>query len=82
VPLFNANSILFTQIAMLKVLIPVQHYREARVEFMALKARQRVLHNKVSRLQERNRPAHALLTYVAFLCPFFLSFSLPGACFL
>ncbi|KAJ7812952.1 hypothetical protein B0H13DRAFT_2143472 [Mycena leptocephala] len=49
-------------IAMLKVLIPVQHYREARVEFMALKARQRVLHNKVSRLQERNRPAHALLT--------------------
>ncbi|KAJ6562746.1 hypothetical protein DFH09DRAFT_1159548 [Mycena vulgaris] len=48
-------------IAMLKVLIPVQHYREARTEFIALKARQRAQHLKVSRLQERNKPAHALL---------------------
>ncbi|KAJ7479292.1 hypothetical protein FB451DRAFT_1086724 [Mycena latifolia] len=48
-------------IAMLKVLIPVQHYREARIEFIALKARQRAQHLKVSRLQERNKPAHALL---------------------
>ncbi|KAJ7691405.1 P-loop containing nucleoside triphosphate hydrolase protein [Mycena rosella] len=48
-------------IAMLKVLIPVQHYREARKQFIALKARQRAQHLKVSRLQEKNRPAHALL---------------------
>ncbi|KAJ7095537.1 hypothetical protein C8R44DRAFT_813419 [Mycena epipterygia] len=48
-------------IAILQVLIPVQHYREKRLKFMALKARQRAQHTKVSRLQERNRPAHALL---------------------
>ncbi|KAJ7692435.1 P-loop containing nucleoside triphosphate hydrolase protein [Mycena rosella] len=48
-------------IAMLNVLIPVQHYREARTQFNALKTRQRAEHLKVSRLQERNEPAHALL---------------------
>ncbi|KAJ6466032.1 hypothetical protein C8R47DRAFT_1025431 [Mycena vitilis] len=49
-------------ISLLKVLIPVQHYREARVEFLALKKRQRALHDRVSRLKEKNKPAHALLT--------------------
>ncbi|KAJ7098489.1 P-loop containing nucleoside triphosphate hydrolase protein [Mycena belliarum] len=48
-------------IAMLKVLIPVQHYREARIHFIELKARQRAQHYKVSKLQEKNKPAHALL---------------------
>ncbi|KAJ7241060.1 P-loop containing nucleoside triphosphate hydrolase protein, partial [Mycena haematopus] len=48
-------------ITLLRALIPVQHYREARDEFLALKARQRASHAKVSRLQEKNRPAHALL---------------------
>ncbi|KAJ7180479.1 P-loop containing nucleoside triphosphate hydrolase protein [Mycena filopes] len=48
-------------ITLLRVLIPVQHYREARSEFIRLKARQRAQHHKVSRLQERNQPAHAML---------------------
>ncbi|KAJ7493281.1 P-loop containing nucleoside triphosphate hydrolase protein [Mycena galericulata] len=48
-------------IALLRVLIPVQAYREARITFLALKERQRAQHLRVSRLQERNKPAHALL---------------------
>ncbi|KAJ7043397.1 hypothetical protein C8F04DRAFT_1072037 [Mycena alexandri] len=48
-------------ITLLRVLIPVQHYREARAQFILLKQRQRAQHVKVSRLQERNRPAHAML---------------------
>ncbi|KAF7362946.1 Structural maintenance of chromosomes protein 5 [Mycena venus] len=48
-------------ISLLNVLIPLQHYREVRALYFDLKARQRALHNKVSRLQEKNRPAHALL---------------------
>ncbi|KAK7023765.1 structural maintenance of chromosomes protein 5 [Favolaschia claudopus] len=49
------------KIAMLNVLIPVQHYREARDEWLALKGKQRASHARVSRLQARNQPAHALL---------------------
>ncbi|KAJ6469210.1 hypothetical protein C8R47DRAFT_1024336 [Mycena vitilis] len=48
-------------ISLLKVLVPVQHYREARVEYHALRKHQRALHERVSRLKERNKPAHALL---------------------
>ncbi|KAJ6604030.1 hypothetical protein B0H10DRAFT_2229461 [Mycena sp. CBHHK59/15] len=48
-------------IAMLNVLIPIQHYREARRDYLAMKVRQRAQHLRVSRLQEKNRPAHALL---------------------
>ncbi|KAF8211899.1 hypothetical protein K438DRAFT_1957699 [Mycena galopus ATCC 62051] len=48
-------------ISLLTALIPVQQYREARDEWLALKVRQRASHAKVSRLKERNAPAHALL---------------------
>ncbi|KAF7374118.1 Structural maintenance of chromosomes protein 5 [Mycena sanguinolenta] len=48
-------------ITLLKALIPVQHYRESRDAFLVLKAKQRAYHAKVSRLQEKNKPAHALL---------------------
>ncbi|KAJ6450163.1 hypothetical protein C8R45DRAFT_883718 [Mycena sanguinolenta] len=48
-------------ITLLKALIPVQHYRESRDAFLILKAKQRAYHAKVSRLQEKNKPAHALL---------------------
>ncbi|KAJ7773680.1 hypothetical protein DFH07DRAFT_801525 [Mycena maculata] len=48
-------------IALLNVLIPVQAYREARAQFMALKTRQRAQHLRVTRLAEKNAPAHALL---------------------
>ncbi|KAJ7821120.1 hypothetical protein B0H14DRAFT_2832211 [Mycena olivaceomarginata] len=49
------------EINLLRVLIPVQAYREARLNWMKLKRRQRAAHSKVSRLQEKNKPAHALL---------------------
>ncbi|KAJ7078123.1 P-loop containing nucleoside triphosphate hydrolase protein [Mycena belliarum] len=48
-------------IAMLKVLIPVQHYRESRSHFNELKARRRKQHCKVSKIRDQNQPAHALL---------------------
>ncbi|KAJ7764112.1 P-loop containing nucleoside triphosphate hydrolase protein, partial [Mycena maculata] len=48
-------------IALLRVLIPVQAYREARAQFIALKARQRAQHLRVTTLREKNAPAHALL---------------------
>ncbi|KAJ7760373.1 hypothetical protein B0H16DRAFT_1719878 [Mycena metata] len=48
-------------ITLLHVLIPVQHYREARAQYILLKKRQRAQHDKVSRLQERNKPAHTML---------------------
>lgn len=42
---------------------------------MKLKRRQRAAHSKVSRLQEKNKPAHALLAYVRPLL-FIVLFSL------
>ncbi|KAF7351896.1 Structural maintenance of chromosomes protein 5 [Mycena venus] len=48
-------------IALLTVLIPVQHYREARSSWLRLKTQQRAAHGRVSRLQEKMKPAWAVL---------------------
>ncbi|GLB34268.1 putative P-loop containing nucleoside triphosphate hydrolase protein [Lyophyllum shimeji] len=48
-------------IALLEVLIPIERYRELRIQFMEVKKRQRMLHAKVKRLKAKNEPAHALL---------------------
>ncbi|KAF7364526.1 Structural maintenance of chromosomes protein 5 [Mycena venus] len=48
-------------IALLTILIPVQHYREARSVWLRLKAQQRAAHELVSRLQEQMKPAWAML---------------------
>ncbi|KAJ7619283.1 P-loop containing nucleoside triphosphate hydrolase protein [Roridomyces roridus] len=49
------------EIAFLNVLIPLQAYREIRTEYQDAKALQRVHHNRVTRLQQKNKPAHAFL---------------------
>jgi len=49
---------------MLKILIPVQKYREMRIRYMETKIQQRALHEKVSRLKEKNAPLHAQLKQV------------------
>ncbi|KAF8187572.1 P-loop containing nucleoside triphosphate hydrolase protein [Mycena galopus ATCC 62051] len=48
-------------ISLLRVLIPVQHFREARDTYLTLKARQKASHAKVTRLMNKNKPAQALL---------------------
>ncbi|KAJ7183001.1 hypothetical protein C8R43DRAFT_1145589 [Mycena crocata] len=48
-------------IALLRVLVPVQHYRESHAEYTLLKATRRAQHERVLRMQVRNAPAHALL---------------------
>ncbi|KAG6841292.1 hypothetical protein C0991_012462 [Blastosporella zonata] len=48
-------------IALLQVLIPVEHYRIVRARYMDLKVIQRKLHEKVKKLKAKNEPAHALL---------------------
>jgi hypothetical protein len=41
-------------------------YREVREEYMVKKALQRALHLKVTKLKEKNAPAHALKECVLF----------------
>ena len=56
------------QIDLLRILIPVQQYREIRVKFMEVKAKQRSWHEKVTKLRDRNKPAHDLLSLVMLRC--------------
>ncbi|KAF7364507.1 Structural maintenance of chromosomes protein 5 [Mycena venus] len=49
-------------IALLIVLIAVQHYLEVRSSWLRLKTQRRAAHGRVSRLQERMKPAWAMLT--------------------
>ncbi|KAF7374162.1 Structural maintenance of chromosomes protein 5 [Mycena sanguinolenta] len=48
-------------IMLLNALIPVQQYREARIEYFDLKDQRRASHEKVSKLIDKNKPAHELL---------------------
>ncbi|KAG1892038.1 P-loop containing nucleoside triphosphate hydrolase protein [Suillus subluteus] len=50
-------------IAILKVLIPVNEYHEAKERYQKAKDRQRELHARVRKLKDRNAPAHAKLEY-------------------
>ncbi|KAG2138085.1 uncharacterized protein EDB93DRAFT_1106448 [Suillus bovinus] len=50
-------------IAVLKVLIPVNEYHEAKERYQKAKDRQRELHARVRKLKDRNAPAHAKLEY-------------------
>ncbi|KAG2141629.1 P-loop containing nucleoside triphosphate hydrolase protein [Suillus cothurnatus] len=52
-------------IAVLKVLIPVNEYHEAKERYQKAKDRQRELHARVRRLKDRNAPAHAKLEQLA-----------------
>ncbi|KIJ94730.1 hypothetical protein K443DRAFT_683517 [Laccaria amethystina LaAM-08-1] len=49
------------EIAFLNVLIPVATYRETLIRFKEIKANQRRLHEKVTKLKAKNAPAHELL---------------------
>ena len=49
------------QIELLRVLIPVQEYREIRAKYAESKAKQRALHKKVVMLKEKNAPVHSRL---------------------
>jgi hypothetical protein len=46
------------QIDLLNALIPVEHYRELKIAFQEAKVVQRKYHEKVKKLQDRNKPAH------------------------
>ncbi|KAG2359387.1 P-loop containing nucleoside triphosphate hydrolase protein, partial [Suillus spraguei] len=52
-------------IAVLKVLIPVNEYHEAKERYQKAKDRQRELHARVRKLKDRNAPAHAKLEQLA-----------------
>ncbi|KAG1833286.1 P-loop containing nucleoside triphosphate hydrolase protein [Suillus subluteus] len=52
-------------IAILKVLIPVNEYHEAKERYQKAKDRQRELHARVRKLKDRNAPAHAKLEQLA-----------------
>ncbi|KAF7312005.1 Purine nucleoside phosphorylase [Mycena indigotica] len=49
------------KISILNIFIPVEQYREARIQWLALKAKKQILHNKAVRLKQKNEPAHQYL---------------------
>ncbi|KIJ69821.1 hypothetical protein HYDPIDRAFT_78852 [Hydnomerulius pinastri MD-312] len=53
------------EISVLEVLIPVNEYHEAKERYAQAKERQRELHARVTRLKDRNAPAHAKLEQLA-----------------
>ncbi|KAI6040438.1 hypothetical protein EDC04DRAFT_1511263 [Pisolithus marmoratus] len=53
------------EIAILEVLIPVNEYHEAKELYMKARERQRELHARVTKLKDRNAPAHTILEYVS-----------------
>ena len=57
----NANDDSSGKIALLKILIPTQEYRESRAQYMEIKARQRTIHENVGKLKKKNAPLHAQL---------------------
>lgn len=46
------------QIAVLRVLIPVNEYHEAKDRYAQAKERQRELHARVAELRDKNTPVH------------------------
>lgn len=56
------------QIAVLRVLIPVNEYHEAKERYAQAKERQRRLHARVAELRDKNAPVHAKREWV--LIPF------------
>src|ERR1700736_1228964 len=55
------------QIEDIELLIPIQEMKESKVLYYETKAKQRVLHEVVTGLKDKNAPAHALLEYVSIL---------------
>ncbi|KAH7887409.1 P-loop containing nucleoside triphosphate hydrolase protein [Phlebopus sp. FC_14] len=49
------------EISVLEVLIPVNEYHEAKEVYLKTKERQREVHARVTKLKDRNAPAHAML---------------------
>ncbi|KAJ7056762.1 P-loop containing nucleoside triphosphate hydrolase protein [Mycena amicta] len=49
------------KINILRILVPVERYREARTKWIALKAKKQVFHNRALRLKQKNQPAHDYL---------------------
>lgn len=47
------------QIAVLRVLIPVNEYHEVKEQYAQAKERQRKLHSRVAELRDKNAPVHA-----------------------
>ncbi|EGO27756.1 hypothetical protein SERLADRAFT_354935 [Serpula lacrymans var. lacrymans S7.9] len=61
VRMYQERRAIEKEIETLEVLIPVNEYYEAKEIYTEKKKIQRVLHDKVRRLKEKNAPAHALL---------------------
>lgn len=63
------------QISILQVLIPVNEYHEAKERYTKAREHQRALHARVTKLKNRNAPAHTKLESVSFtlniigICP-------------
>jgi len=49
------------QIEVLKIFIPSVYYNELREQYAVAKEKQRKLHARVTKLKEKNAPAHQLL---------------------
>ncbi|PFH50400.1 hypothetical protein AMATHDRAFT_61100 [Amanita thiersii Skay4041] len=58
---FRERKRIEREIQLLEVLIPVEEYRVSRKKFIEQKGLQRVWHDKVRRLKEKNAPVHQLL---------------------
>lgn len=56
------------------MLVPIQEMNESKVVYLKAKVKHRALHEVVTRLKDKNAPAHELLKYVFRLLAVFTSF--------
>lgn len=52
--------ITFFQIELLELLLPFKEYLESKILYDELKAKRNNLHSEVTKLAEKNKPAHTL----------------------